>query len=145
MKIIICSSIDFTDRIKEVMDELVALGHEVHIPFTSSRIIGGEFTLEEFRAEKEAYGDGSFRKVQDDVIKKYFKLIGEHDVVLIINEEKKGMKGYIGGNTFLEMGFAHVLGKKIYLYNDIPKMPYYDELIAMSSEVINGDLSKLIE
>ena len=145
MKIIICSSIDFTDKIKEVMDELVALGHEVHIPFTSRRIIDGEFTLEDFRAEKKEYGDGSFRKIQDDVIRKYFKLIGEYDIVLIINEEKKGIEGYIGGNTFLEMGFAHVLGKKIYLYNDIPQMPYYDELVAMSPKVIGGDLTKLVE
>jgi len=113
MKIIICSSIDFTDKIKEVRDELVALGHDAHIPFTSSRIIGGEFTLEEFQAEKEVYGDGSFRKVQDDVIRKYFELIKSADAVLIVNEEKKGIAGYIGGNTFLEMGFAHVLGKKI--------------------------------
>lgn len=143
MKIIICSSIDFTDKIIEVKKELETLGHQVHIPFTSNRILNGEFTLEDFRKEKQEYGDGSFRKIQDDVIKKYFKLIREHDLVLIINEEKKGIKGYIGGNTFLEMGFAHVQDKPLYLYNDIPKMPYYDELIAMSPTVINGDLTKL--
>ena len=55
--------------------------------------------------------------------------------------EKKSIPGYIGGNTFLEMGFAHILNKPIYVYNDLPQMPYTDELKSLGSIIINGNLS----
>ena len=41
----------------------------------------------------------------------------------------------------MEIGFAY---KKIFFYNDIPKMPYTDELIAMKPIVINGNLRKIL-
>ena len=49
------------------------------------------------------------------------------------NYDKHGIKNYIGGNAFLEMGFAHVLGIKKFIYlNPIRKMPYYEtEIVAM--------------
>lgn len=143
MKIVICGSIDMTPKIKEVSDILVKNGHETDIPFTSQKIINGELTLEEFKNEKKKNGDGAFRKIQDDVIKRYYDLINEADAILVLNVEKNGIKNYVGGNTFLEIGFAHVLGKKIYLYNDIPDMSYTDEIMAMQPIIINQDLSKI--
>ena len=76
-----------------------------------------------------------------DLITRYYKKIQESDYVLIINVDKDDKKNYIGGNTFLEMGFAHVLGKPMYVFNDLPDVPYKDELEAMNLVVINGDLS----
>ena len=148
MKIVICGSIDFTPQIKNAADKLNELGHDVEIPLTSRRIIEGELTLEEFQREKLDKGDGAFRanalrKIKDDVIRYYFGLIKEADAILVLNLEKRGVPGYIGGNTFLEMGFAHVLRKKIYLYHDIPELPYADEIRAMQSLVIMGDLAKI--
>ncbi|MBI3413315.1 MAG: hypothetical protein HY051_04505 [Candidatus Aenigmarchaeota archaeon] len=59
-----------------------------------------------------------------------------------MNFDKKGIKNYIGGNTFLEMGFAHVLNKKIFIWNGVPSMPYTDEIIAtqpfVMKEYMNG-------
>src|SRR3989339_339724 len=146
MKIVICGSINFTPKIKEVSEQLINLGHEIDIPLTSQRIINGELTLEEF--EKEKNGDGAFResamrKIKDDVIKRYYKKINESDAILVLNIEKKGVKDYIGGNTFLEMGFAHVLDKKIYLFNNIPESSFKDEIVAMQPIVLNGDISKI--
>jgi len=66
------------------------------------------------------------------------------DAVLVVNFDKKGIKGYVGGNSFLEMGFAHVLNKKIYLLNDIPDMGYKDEIEAMQPIILNGELNKII-
>lgn len=148
MKIVVCGSIEFTPKIKETADTLIGRGYEVEIPITSQRIIDGELTLEDFLREKEINGDTSFRKnierkVKDDVIKRYFKIIKESDAILILNYEKRGVAGYIGGNTFLEMGFAHVLNKKIFLLNPIPEIGYKDEIIAMQPTVLDGDLSKI--
>jgi nucleoside 2-deoxyribosyltransferase len=143
MKIVICGSIDFTPTIKEVSDVLVKHGHKVDIPFTSKRIINGELTLEDFKNEKQKNGDGAFRKIQDDVIKRYYNKINESDAILVLNLEKNGITNYIGGNTFLEMGFAHVLNKTIYLYNNIPDLSYTDELNAMLPIILDGDLLKI--
>lgn len=143
MKIVICGSIEFTPKIKEVADALTKHGHEIDVPLTSQRIISGELTLEEFKKEKRKNGDGAFRKIQDDVIKRYYDIIQASDAILVLNLEKNGAANYIGGNTFLEMGFAHVLNKPIYLYNDIPNASYTDEIIAMQPIALNGDLKNL--
>jgi hypothetical protein len=143
MKIVICGSIDATYEIKEIADNLEKLGHETEIPLTSQRILRGELTLDEFKKEKEKNGDGFVRKVKDDVIRRYYELIKKSDAVLIANYPKKGIDNYIGGNTFLEMGFAHVLNKKIFLLNPIPEVGYKDELLTMQPIIIDGDLSKI--
>lgn len=143
MKIVICGSIEFTPKIKEVADILTKWGHEVDIPLTSQQIINGELTLEEFKKEKQQNGDGAFRKIKDNVIKRYYDIIKTSDVILVLNLEKNGKANYIGGNTFLEMGFAYVLGKQIYLYGNIPETSYTDEIVAMQPFVLNEDLSKI--
>ena len=61
-----------------------------------------------------------------------------------MNLDKHGVKNYIGGNTFLEMGFAHVLNQKIFLLNPIPDMPYYKtEITAMKPVIIDCDLNRI--
>ena len=70
-------------------------------------------------------------------------MIGELNAVLVLNPDKKGIKNYIGGNTLIEMGFAYVLDKKIFLYNPIPEMSYTDEIKAMKPIILNKDLSKI--
>ena len=148
MKIVICGSIDFTPKIKKAADILSKQGHDVDIPFTSQRIINGKLTLEDFLSEKDKNGDGAFResafrKIKDDVIKRYYNKINEADAILVLNLEKNNIANYIGGNTFLEMGFAHVLNKTIYLYNNIPDISYTDELNAMQPVILDGDLLKI--
>ena len=44
----------------------------------------------------------------------------------------------------MEMGFAHVNDKKIFLLNPIPKnVSYIDEIEAMVDEILDGDLEKI--
>lgn len=62
---------------------------------------------------------------------------------MAVNKDKHGIKNYIGGNTFLEIGFAHVLNKKVFLLNPVPDMLYADEILAMEHTVINNDLTKI--
>lgn len=145
MKIVICASISATHKVKEVTDVLSMYGHEVEIPFYSQKILSGDIKIEDFLEAKEKEGDMQFRKKsKEDLIKRYFRLIKDSDAVLVVNIDKKGIKNYIGGNTFLEMGFAYVLGKKIFLLNDIPDVSYKDELFAIYPTIIHGDLNKII-
>jgi hypothetical protein len=143
MKIVICSSIDFTYEIKGISDKLVERGHVTELPLTSERILKGELTMEEFKTEKQKSGDGAFRKIKDDVIRKYYEKIKNADAIPVANYDKKGIANYIGGNTFLEMGFAHVLNKKIYVLNDIPEISYKDEILAMNPILLNGNIEDL--
>ncbi len=144
MKITICGSIDFTYKIKEVADVLSKQGHKVEIPYMAQKILNGVISLEEFQNIKQKDGDINFRKnAEEDLIKRYFRLIKESDAVLVVNIDKKGIKNYIGGNVLLEMGFAYVLDKKIFLLNEIPDISYKDEIKAMGPVILYGDLNKI--
>lgn len=141
MHIVICASIDFTHQIEKIAQQLLNVGHTVDIPLTSQRIIAGEITLDEYLAEKINNGESVRRKIDDDVIRAYFEKIRNADAILVLNFAKKGIANYIGGNTFLEMGFAHVLRKHIFVYQNIPEMLYTDELLAFEPITLNEDLS----
>ena len=80
-------------------------------------------------------------KIEYDFIREHFKKVEASDVILILNYSKKGIEGYIGGNTFLEMGYAFGLGKKVYLLNPIPQMDYYTEMVAIQPTILNGNLN----
>jgi len=144
MRICICSSIDFTMKIKEINEELLRMGHETELPFMTKKILGGDLSMQDFLEEKSRNGDIKFRKSAGvDLIKRYFNLIKGSNAILVVNMDKKGIRNYIGGNTLIEMGFAHVLGKKIFLLNGIPDMHYKDEIKAMQPVVLNGDLERI--
>jgi hypothetical protein len=140
MKIAICGSLNFTYEIKGISDKLSKMGFKVSMPISSEKILRGEFSLDEIKREKE---NGSFseRAIKYDSIRAFWNVIKDSDAILIANFDKNGVKNYIGGNTFLEMGFAHVLNKKIFIFNDIPEMAYTDEIKAMEPSVLRGDLN----
>lgn len=137
MKIAICSSISFAKEIIKIGAELEELGHEVTLPNRIDLYAKGILSPETNKESTE-------NKINDDLIRKYYKIIDNIDVILVINKDKNGIKNYIGGNTFLEIGFAHVLNKKIFLLNPVPDMNYSSEILAMEHTVINNDLSKII-
>lgn len=143
MKIAICGSLDFTNEMKELADKLTDKGFTVQIPPSSRKILRGELTVEQVKFEK-ASGNFAARAIKADAIREYWREIQRSDAILVANYTKKDVSGYIGGNSFLEMGFAHVLDKKIYLLNDIPDMIYSDEIKAMQPMVLDGDVNKLM-
>ena len=142
MKIAICASLDFTNEIIDIAKQLTEQGHEVIIPKTSEMVLNKEVTIEKILEEKEN-GEISERAIRQNSIRYYFEIIKKVDAILVLNFNKKGIKDYIGGNVFLEMGFAHVLDKKIFLLNEIPNMPYKDEIRTMQPIVLSGDLTKI--
>lgn len=142
MKIAICASLDFTKEIKNIADKLTKKGHEVVIPQTAEMILEGEVSFEQIMKEKKN-GEIFKRAIRQNSIRHHFEKVKEADAILVLNFEKKGIKDYIGGNTFLEMGFAHILDKKIFLLNEIPNMLYTDEIKVMQPMVLNGDLSRI--
>lgn len=87
-------------------------------------------------------------KIQNDLISEHFRKIDESDAIYIANFNKNDIKGYIGGNTFLEMGHAFYRKIPIFLMKDIPKVSYKEEILAMKPIVIGKDyglIKKIIE
>lgn len=78
----------------------------------------------------------NFDVLYPDVHKNFFKNITEADILFVANERKDGVDGYIGAETFAELGFGLaqklVYGKNIKLI--LANMPAkevacYDEIV----------------
>ena len=136
MKIIICGSMSASREMVEVERQLQTLEHEVVLP---------EFTHDyaAMATIDKAHTESARNKVQHDLIRVHFDKIKAGDAILVVNVERHNIVGYIGGNTFLEMGFAFVLNKPIYLLYQIPECNYRDEIEAMRPIVLGGDISKI--
>lgn len=132
MKIGVIGSMQYTEKMIEARDELIKRGHDAFVTTLASPFIG--------KTDEEKEEIKIWQKHNQDAIREFWNLMQGADAVLAINLDKHGVKNYIGGNTFLELGFAHVLKQKIFLLNPIPEMPYYKtEIVAMKPVVINGD------
>ncbi len=142
MKITLCGSLVFVREMDKLRDELENLGHEVLVPLGLDLVKTRGVTLEQFVTLKEQ-GKHHTLTIQHDAIRTHYKIIISSDAIVVANREKKGVENYMGGNTFLEMGFAHVNDKRIFVLNDIPDMPYTDEIHAMQPTVLKGDLTLL--
>jgi len=143
MKIVICGSVSFAEDIMRLKETLEKRGDDVVIPH------GLEDYLNDPKLKKRASGwgtlEGAERKIKNDLIRGYYEEIKTSDAILVVNKDKNGIKNYLGGNSFLEMGYAHVLNKHIYVLNPLPEelKVFYQELVAMQPVVISGDLSQI--
>lgn len=119
--------------------KLQELGHEVIVhPHYESFARGEEQDLWN-RIETEHYA----LKKEQNYIKWYYDAIVGSDAVLVLNFDKKGIANYIGGNTLMEIAFAHVNNKKIFLLNAVPDIAYRDEILAMYDEILDGDINRI--
>lgn len=126
----------FTDKMLEVREKLNSLGHEAFLTDLHKSMVG--------KSAEEIEEIKLHQKNNMDAIREFWRAMQGADAVLILNLDKNGIKNYIGANTFLEIGFAHVLGQKIFAFNPMPDFPYIiTEMDAMKPVVIDGDLAKI--
>lgn len=144
MKITLCGSIAFYDEMLEVKARLESLGHEVKLPPKEVRGKDGELiSVEEYYEIRKA-ADASEPWIWErkaEAIQAHFDKVEWADVVLITNYDKKGIDGYVGGNTLMEMGVAFHLKTPIYLLKRIPDIGYDEEIKGMHPILIDEDLS----
>jgi hypothetical protein len=144
MKIIISWSVEFANEIKKLASELESLGLEVILPPTTEKILRGEISAEEVKKEKENMNFAEMT-IKNDAIRRFADLIKSSDAILISNFGKHGIKDYIWWWSFLEIGFAHVFHKKIFILNWLPEMRYVDEIVAMQPILLHGDVHKIMD
>ena len=122
----------FAGEMIKTKEELEKLGHEV--------IIQEDVHL---HASGEIKDEDKWRKMKIDPLKNYYKEIKKSDAIIVLNHPRKEITGYIGGNTLIEMAFAYVLDKKIFLLYDVPDIGYSDEIHSMKPIILNGDLTNI--
>jgi hypothetical protein len=132
MKIFICGSMSFAKRMLETKERLEGIGHLVSLsPDTVDCVNNPELNMDMRHC------------LETNVQEKCFKDIAESDAILVLNYEKDGINGYIGGATLMEIGLAQHLGKKIYLLNppaEIKEQRYALEVHLARPVILNGDL-----
>lgn len=135
MKICICCSLSFTNKVMEIAKNLEEMGHEVLLPDgVRLRLIESE-DFDPVAAKREV-----------DTIHEHPRKIQESDAVLMCNYTKNGIKNYIGANSFCELYVARYFNKPVFALNALPEQKYiHDELMAFDVIVIDGDLNKIGE
>ena len=104
MKIVLCGSMSFAKDIVKIRGKLKKLGHEVVAPETVDKYARGYIDAED-----------KWDKIENDVIKSYFSKIADGDAILVVNQEKLNIANYLGGNSLIELAYAHIMGKKKFL------------------------------
>lgn len=136
MKIGIIGSMQYTEQMLQVRDRLNILGHDAFITDLHKPFIG--------KTDDEKEEIKIHQKNNLDAIREFWNKMQGSDAVLVLNLDKHGIKNYIGGNTFLEMGFAHVLNQKIFLLNPVPDIQFYrTEIEAMRPIILDGNLERI--
>ncbi len=144
MKITICGSIAFLEKMSESKKKLEDMGHEVKMPPLEIEDGGGKMipAIEYYKIRRKTTQNESWvwdRKKW--AMKKHFDKVASSDAILVLNYDKNNIKGYIGGNTLLEMGLALYLGKKIFMINPVPEVSCKEEILGMKPVVLNGNLN----
>ncbi len=137
MNIGIIGSMQFTDEMLKYCEKLNVLGHHAFITNLHKAMVGKTHDeIEKIKLDQ---------KYNQDAIREFWRLMQGADAVIVLNFDKNGIQNYIGGNTLMEIGFAHVLNQKIFLLNPIPDMPYCKtEIEAVKPIILYGDLRKIL-
>lgn len=119
----------FYTKMELLRDELVSAGHTIYMP-SDTELSNDWDTLSHVEqvSLKQGFIDTHVEKIK------------KSDAILVANYDKSGQVGYIGANTFMEIAFAYILQKKIYLINNIPSQANTLEIEAMSPIVLGGDV-----
>jgi hypothetical protein len=143
LKVTISASLDFTYKINDVNSVLMGKGFDTFIPETARKIIEGQFIYEDIMKEKKQ-GRLSNRIIEQNTLITYYNFIKASDCLLVLNYEKNGIANYIGGQVLIEMGFAYILQKPIFILNNIPQMTYMDVIEAMQPITLDGEIYNFI-
>lgn len=136
----------FQEEAVSLKEKLEKIGHEIKIwPLKVENERGQLIPVKEYyRIRQAASNDEKWvwdRKAE--AILEHFDKITWSDAILVANYDKNNIKSYIGGNTLMEMGLAFFLKKKIYLLNQVPKVPYKEEILGVKPIILDGDLTKI--
>jgi nucleoside 2-deoxyribosyltransferase len=138
----------FYNQFTELKKLLVEAGHSVIAPELEFETKGDDTSVGAFfdrNGGVDAFPPNhDIWKKKGKAITAHFRKIDASDCILVTNYEKKGIPNYIGGNTFLEMGYAYGTSKKIFILNEMPETSAYkEEMLGMQPTILHGSISKI--
>lgn len=136
MKILIHASLDFKQAMVDAKKYIESNSeHQVVLP-----------ELTRYQDIRDVQGDDeTFTKIKNRLTKENFQNVESCDVLLILNYSHRGIKNYIGGNSFMEMVVAFFLKKPIYLLYDIPENMTFTEEIKSLYPIVVQNLSDFLD
>ena len=129
----------FSKEMMETKKQLEALGHTVAVPHDIDVHLQNPDFVDDLQ-------NNVVHAQETDIMRRCFDLVAQSDAILVLNLERKGINGYIGTSTLMEIGLAYYLKKKIYLYSDVPhwdEVRWAHEITIMQPTIIHGDLKKI--
>jgi hypothetical protein len=133
--IALCGSMVFYPRMKELASSLEKDGWKVFLPESEEgKLNYADLPFEKKREQKKTYIDAHLAKIRNS------------QAILVVNEPKHGIEGYVGANTLMEIAFAYALGRSIYLLNPVCPQPCQDELLGLGARSlpVDQDLSSFL-
>ena len=119
----------FFDQMRQLKSDLEGLGYGVHLPEAEES--------EDFYASLPADAKPAMKKKFIDA---HLQKIQTSDAVLIANYLKRGIQGYVGPNTLIEIAFAYALKKQIFLLQPMADQPCKDEVDGLVVVQMSGDV-----
>lgn len=140
--ITLCSSANFYKHVAELADELEEMGYKTIIPVNAYKMREtGDYEVSHYKTWYE--NPHHFHKKRA-FMDEHIEEIEKADAILIVNDTKRGVKGYIGPNSLMEMAVAYYLKKPIFILNKIGKdNNVYEEVMGMEAIILNGNVRKL--
>lgn len=139
MKIMICGSMAFAREMVKAKEFFEKEGFDTQLPYETELHLENPVFVDSLE-------DNLKYCIENDVIRKGFDFIANSDAVVVLNYPRKGVEGYIGTSTLMEIGIAYFLKKKIYLLNDVlhfNEVRWAHEIRIMQPIILHGDLSKV--
>ncbi|PWU24160.1 hypothetical protein C5B42_00480 [Candidatus Cerribacteria bacterium 'Amazon FNV 2010 28 9'] len=141
--ITIGASVAFYSTVAKLRRQLIKEGFAVHVPDVALEMEQKD-NFDEI-AQRERYATLTDEEKKHLVIH-LFEKIKESDALLVVNEQKHGIDGYIGPNVLMEMTVALYLKKPIFLLNNLSEdLASFGEIMAIQPIVLNGNIRRITE
>jgi hypothetical protein len=129
MKVLIHASLDLVERMLVAEKILRQKGVTPFLPDT--------YRYQHIRDE---YHDlETFNRIKNKLSLENMRLVEKCDALYVINEDHRNIKGYIGGNSFLEMCIAFYLSKPIFIAQEFSnELPYSEEVLSFQPTIIGS-------
>lgn len=118
----------------QAAEQLRANGYEVETPNPREGEVAYDTLDDKTRAE-----------LKDGLIREHLHHINNSDAIFVFNEDKKGIEGYIGGNTLMEMAFAFSQGIEMFLLKNPTGVSYIDEILGMQPIILKNSAESIHE
>jgi len=144
MRIAICSSALFARQSREIKEKLEKRGFEVFLYPQKVEVNGKTIDVGEYYKMRKNDLTRELLKIKRQLIDEHIEKIKNSDAILVLNLDKGENRGYVGGNTFLEMGIAYFLGKRVFIWKKPSEnLPYFEEIMALNPISIEENLEKI--